>query len=111
MKKGNFKAQRRSKVKSRVRATVNGTAERPRLSVYKSNKNVYVQIIDDQAGATLASCKADRNLDKAKSAGEEIAKLAQDKGINNIVFDRSGYRYHGIIKAVAEGARDGGLQF
>ncbi len=111
MKRSNYKTERRNKVKRRVRGIISGTPERPRLTVYKSNKNVYVQIVDDMAGNTLASCKADRNLEKAKSAGEEIAKLAQDKGINNIVFDRSGYRYHGIIKAVAEGARDGGLQF
>lgn len=105
------KTERRNKIKARIRSTVAGTGERPRLCVYKSNKFTYLQIVDDTVGATLASVKTEKSVDKAKTAGEELAKLAQDKGIQQVVFDRSGYKYHGIIKAAAEGARSGGLEF
>lgn len=105
------KTERRNKIRSRIRSTVKGTAERPRLSVFKSNKYTYLQLIDDLAGATLASAKADTGVDNAKEAGAELAKAAQDKGIKKVVFDRGGYKYHGIVKAAAEGARDGGLDF
>lgn len=111
MNKTKKKAERRNKIKTRIRSTVAGTAERPRLSVYKSNKYTYMNIVDDSIGATLVSGKTEKNIENAKKAGSELAKSAQDKGIQKVVFDRSGYKYHGIIKAVAEGAREGGLQF
>ncbi|MEO1022231.1 MAG: 50S ribosomal protein L18 [Bacteroidota bacterium] len=105
------KELRRNKIRRRIRATVQGTAERPRLNVYKSNKFTYLQLIDDAAGATLASAKAETGVEKAKEAGLELAKAAQDKGITTAVFDRSGYKYHGVVKAAADGAREGGLNF
>lgn len=111
MNKSKKTTERRNKIRRRIRSTVIGTAERPRLSVFKSNKNTYLQLIDDAAGTTVAASKAASGVENAKSAGSELAKLAQDKGIKHVVFDRSGYKYHGIIKAAAEGARDGGLEF
>jgi large subunit ribosomal protein L18 len=111
MNKNKKKTASRNKIRTRIRATVQGTAERPRLSVFKSNKYTYLQLIDDAAGVTLAAAKAESGVEKAKAVGAELAKLAQDKGINKVVFDRSGYKYHGIIKAAADGARDGGLEF
>lgn len=105
------KIERRSKIRRRIRSTIKGTADRPRLSVFKSNKYTYLQLVNDLDGVTLAASKAETGVDNAKEAGSEIAKLAQDKGINKVVFDRSGYKYHGIVKAAAEGARDGGLDF
>lgn len=103
--------ERRTKIRKRIRSTIKGTSERPRLSIFKSNKFTYLQLIDDLAGQTLAASKAKAGLESAKEAGGELAKLAQDKGINKVVFDRSGYKYHGIVKAAADGARDGGLDF
>ncbi len=111
MNKSQKKTERRNKIRRRIKSTIRGTAERPRLCVYKSNANTYLQIINDAEGATIASSAAAKGLDNAKKAGEDIAKLAQEKGITKVVFDRSGYKYHGIIKAAAEGAREGGLQF
>jgi len=111
MNKNQFKTERRSRIRRRIRSTIIGTSECPRLSIYKSNKNVYLQLIDDSAGVTLVASKGTSGTESAKTVGQNIAKLAQEKGISNVVFDRSGYKYHGIIKAVAEGARDGGLQF
>ena len=90
MKKNTLKTERRNKVRRRVRSTISGTAERPRLSVFKSNKKIYAQIIDDQAGITLASSSALTGIDGAKQAGTEVAKAAADKGIKSVVFDRSG---------------------
>ena len=108
----------------RIRALVKGTNERPRLSVFRSNKHLYLQLIDDQGGITLLACsdasgtskpkkKKDEALpvERAELLGEELAKASAEKNITDIVFDRSGYRYHGIIKAVAQGARKGGLTF
>lgn len=109
--KNQNKTQRRTKIRRRIRATVKGTAERPRLSIYKSSKYTYLQLIDDESGHTLAASKAKAGVDFAKEAGAEIAKLAVDKGINKVVFDRGGYKYHGIVKAAADAARDGGLDF
>ena len=103
----------------RVRRKVSGTAERPRLCIYRSNKNLFAQIIDDVAGMTLVSCatidkdiktKAS-NKEAAKELGAAIAKKALDKKIEEVVFDRSGYQYHGIIKEFAEAAREAGLKF
>ncbi len=111
MNKSKKTTERRNKIRTRIRSIVQGTAQRPRLSVFKSNKFTYLQLIDDAAGNTVAAAKAETGIEKAKEAGAELAKLAQDKGINKVVFDRSGYKYHGIIKAAADGARDGGLEF
>jgi len=93
----------------RVRAKINGTAEVPRLCVFRSNKYIYAQIIDDEKGKTLMNAKAE--IKKAKEVGVEIAQKAVEKKITKIVFDRSGYKYHGAVKNVAEGARESGLIF
>jgi large subunit ribosomal protein L18 len=92
---------------ARIRAKVKGTAERPRLAVYKSNRYLEVQVIDDAAGKTLAAAK----LKEATKVGEEIAKRAKAAGINKVVFDRGGFRYAGQIAAMADAARKGGLEF
>ena len=99
----------------RVRTKVSGTSERPRLCVYRSNTNLYVQIIDDVAGNTLVSCSTlDKDI-KTKHANKEvgamIAKKALEKNIDTVVFDRGGYIYHGVVKELAEAAREGGLKF
>ncbi len=103
----------------RVRRKISGTAERPRLCVYRSNSNIYVQIIDDVAGITLvAASTLDKeiktkhaNKEAAKEVGTLIAKRAADKKIVDVVFDRGGYIYHGVVKELAEAAREGGLKF
>ena len=104
----------------RVRKKVSGTSERPRLSVYRSEKNIYAQIIDDVAGKTLISASSldkefgealGSNKEAAKKVGELVAKKALDKGIKSVVFDRGGYIYHGRIQELAEGAREAGLEF
>ncbi|MFT8872712.1 MAG: 50S ribosomal protein L18 [Sporolactobacillus sp.] len=103
-----------------VRHRINGTSERPRLSVFRSSKNIYAQLIDDVNGVTLvASSSLDKALglekgsdvEAAKKVGEAVGKLALEKGIEVVVFDRSGYLYHGRVQAVAEGAREAGLKF
>ena len=111
---------RKSKQK-RVRKKISGTAESPRLCVYKSLNHIYVQIIDDQKGVTLASASTldkelsdltnKTNIEAAKRVGAHIAKIAHDNGITSVVFDRSGYKYHGKVAALADAAREGGLQF
>lgn len=109
----------RTRIKRRVRSKIVGTPERPRLSLFRSNKGIYAQIIDDRVGKTLVSASTlDQDFDnagtkseQAKVVGELIAKKAQDAGINRVVFDRNGYRYHGRVKALADGARSGGLTF
>lgn len=103
----------------RVRAIVSGTAERPRLAVYRSLNHIYCQLIDDKAGVTLASASTQEkgfegtggNCEAAKKVGLAIAQRAKDKGITDVVFDRGGYLYHGRVKELAEGAREGGLVF
>ena len=101
----------------RIRKKVNGTAERPRLSVYRSNKAIYCQIIDDQKGHTLIEANSWENTPKgtkteiAKIIGQRIAEKAKSAGIESVVFDRGGFLYHGRVKALAEGAREGGLKF
>jgi len=105
--------------KARVRKKVKGTGERPRLTVFRSNKHIYAQVIDDTTGVTLAAASTkvkgfDAKLDKsgaARKVGETIGKLAITKGVEKVVFDRSGYQYHGRIKALADAAREAGLQF
>jgi large subunit ribosomal protein L18 len=109
----------RIKRKTRIRKKVNGTAERPRLVVFRSNKHIYAQIIDDLAGATLASASTlalegeniRLTIDNAKLVGKKVAEEAIKKSITSVVFDRNGFVYHGRIKAVADGAREGGLNF
>ena len=94
----------------RIRAKIKGTAERPRLSVFKSNKYIYTQLIDDENGKILVAA-SDRDLKSAYEVGKLLAKKAADKGIKMVVFDRSGYKFHGLILELAKGAREGGLKF
>lgn len=102
----------------RVRAKISGTSETPRLCLYRSNKNIHAQIIDDTKGVTLVSSSSKTlklengsNVEAARQVGLDIAKKALEKNITNVVFDRSGYIYHGRVKALAEGAREAGLKF
>ena len=110
------KVERRIKIKYRIRKSVNGTAERPRLSVFRSNKQIYAQIINDLTGHTLASASS-LGLEKmpkkeqAAKVGELVAEKAKAAGITSVVFDRNGYLYHGRVKELADGARKGGLNF
>jgi large subunit ribosomal protein L18 len=111
------KTKRRSRRRYGIARKVRGTAERPRLVVFRSNLQIYAQLIDDVAGFTLGSVSSRSIKDKAKKSeiskqtGKAIADLAKQKGISSVVFDRNGYLYHGRVKALAEGAREGGLQF
>ena len=110
---------RRNSIRTRIRRTIKGTAQRPRLSVFRSNKQIYAQLIDDVAGVTIVAASSSakeftvkgNKVDIAKEVGKMIAGKAQQSGINAVVFDRGGYLYHGRIKALAEGAREAGLQF
>ena len=109
---------RRLRRRRRVRARVSGTAERPRLSVFRSNRGIQAQLIDDLNGHTLAAVtwteddlKSMPRMEQAKRAGELIAERAKEAGVEECVFDRGGYRYHGKVRALAEGAREGGLRF
>ena len=109
----------RKRIRERIRGKVSGTVERPRLAVFKSLKHIYVQVIDDATGKTIVSASSRDNDSSAKGAnqaaakavGALIAKKAQDKGIKRVVFDRGGYLYHGNIKALADAARENGLEF
>ena len=110
------KIERRTKIKFRVRNKISGVAERPRMSVFRSNKQIYVQIINDQTGRTLAAAsslglEAMPKKEQAAKVGELIAKKALEAGITAVVFDRNGYLYHGRVKEVADAARNGGLKF
>jgi large subunit ribosomal protein L18 len=112
------KDTQRQKIRFRIRKSVQGTTERPRLSVFKSNTSIYCQLIDDSKGSTLcAASSQDKSLGKgkkselAKKVGTLIASKAKNMNIESVVFDRGGFLYHGRIKALAEGAREGGLQF
>jgi large subunit ribosomal protein L18 len=116
----NNKTTARQNIRYRIRKNVSGTAQKPRLSVFRSNSDIYVQLIDDSSAVTLASASSKQKdiaaqkspkSEKSKLVGNAIAQKAKDLGISNVVFDRSGYLYHGRVKAVAEGAREGGLQF
>lgn len=116
----NTKLQQRQKIRYRIRKKVAGTAEKPRLAVFRSNRDIYVQLIDDDKGLTLASASSrDKDInaqkgtkvEKSKFVGQAIARKAKDLGITSIVFDRGGNLYHGRVQSVAEGAREGGLQF
>lgn len=110
------KLEQRQRRHRRIRAKIFGTAARPRLSVFRSNKGLYAQLIDDDQAATLAaastlSISGKNTAEKAKAAGKAIAKQAAEKGITSVVFDRGGYLYAGAVKVLAEGAREGGLTF
>lgn len=113
------KEARRSKIKMRVRSKVEGTAEVPRLSVYRSNKEIYAQIIDDSTGKTLAAvgslkvkdAKGKSKIEQAQVVGKKIAEAAKEAGIERVKFDRNGYLYHGRVKSLADAAREGGLNF
>jgi len=111
------KTERRSKIKLRVRGKIQGTTERPRLTVFRSNKQIYAQVIDDLTGKTLASASSLKLADKAPKkemaakVGELVAKAAQEAGVTTVVFDRNGFLYHGRIKELADAARKGGLKF
>lgn len=110
------KVERRIKIKFRIRKSVNGTAERPRLSVFRSNKQIYAQVIDDRSGRTLAAAsslglEACPKKEQAEKVGKLIAERAKAAGIEKVVFDRNGYLYHGRVQALAEGARNEGLNF
>ncbi len=105
----------------RIRKKINGTAEKPRLAVFRSNKQIYVQLVDDLKGVTLLSVSSKekeiagntgiKKTEQAKLVGKSLANRCKEKGIENIVFDRSGYKYHGRVKSLAEAAREGGLKF
>jgi len=119
-KRNNKKVYRRIRIKMRIRKVVSGTSDRPRLSVFRSNKQISVQLIDDLAGKTMVAAssgekgiveKKGTKTEKAKLVGQLIAERAKEHGIDNVVFDRGGYLYHGRVKALADAAREGGLKF
>lgn len=114
------KIQKRTLRRARVRAKISGTAKKPRLSVFRSNRHIYAQLIDDAAGLTLAQfsdlsegkkIKSAKKIDSAKKVGEALGKKILEKGFKKIVFDRGGYKYHGRVKALAEGLRAAGVEF
>lgn len=110
------KIARRSKIKARIRGKINGTAERPRMSVFRSNKAIYVQLIDDLAGHTLAAASSKgitegTKVEIAAKVGEQIAVKAKEIGVSEVVFDRNGYLFHGRVKSLADAARQAGLKF
>jgi len=112
------KQQRRLRRRRRVRAKVSGTADRPRLSVYRSNRGVFAQLVDDREGKTLAAVnwtepdlRKLQPTEQAKKAGSLLAERAKKAGVEDCVFDRGGYQFHGRVRALAEGAREGGLKF
>ena len=110
------KIQRRNKIKTRIRGKISGTAQRPRMTVFRSNKQIYVQVIDDLAGKTLVSASSKgieegTKTEIAAQVGKAIAAAALAAGINEVVFDRNGYLVHGRVKSLADAAREGGLKF
>ncbi len=110
------KIERRNKIKTRIRGKISGTAQRPRMTVFRSNKQIYVQLIDDLAGRTLAAASSKgieegTKTEIAAAVGEKIAQRALEAGINEVVFDRNGYLFHGRVKSLADAARKGGLKF
>ena len=113
-----YSPARRLKRRRRVRAKVHGSAERPRISVFRSNRGIFAQLIDDDAGRTLAAVnwtegdlRTLKPMEQANKAGQMLAERAKAAGVESAVFDRGGYQYHGRVKALAEGAREGGLKF
>lgn len=122
MDKNTRKNLRRDRIRRRIRSTIRGTETRPRLCVFKSNKHIYAQLVDDLEARTLVASSSESEslredledktrTERAEIVGADIAKLAEDKGITKAVFDRSGYKYHGVIKALANSAREAGLDF
>ncbi len=115
MSKTAKKVTQRARIRRRIRAKVSGTTERPRLSVFRSNKHIYAQVIDDATGTTLAAAstresgQAGSGVEASKAVGQRVAQRAKEAGVERAVFDRGGYRYHGNVKALADGAREGGL--
>jgi large subunit ribosomal protein L18 len=115
------KLERRKRIRMRIRKKINGTAEAPRLAVYRSNKQIYVQVVDDLNGLTLLSASSRekeitakagvKKIEQAKLVGKLLATKCKEKGIEKVVFDRSGYKYHGRVKSLADAAREGGLKF
>jgi len=113
------KLQRRSKIRTKIRGKIKGTAARPRLSVFRSNMHIYAQLVDDITGVTLASASSKEKsfsgngnkVELSKSVGLALAAKAVEAGISDVVFDRGGFLYHGRVKSLAEGAREGGLKF
>jgi large subunit ribosomal protein L18 len=115
------KLERRARIKMRIRKKINGTPEAPRLAVYRSNKQIYVQVVDDLNGVTILSASSKekevaaqtgvKKIDQAKLVGKLLATKCKDKGIEKVIFDRSGYKYHGRVKSLADAAREGGLKF
>lgn len=109
------KVTQRARIRRRIRSKISGSAGRPRLSVFRSNKHIYAQLIDDLAGHTLAAASTREGegtigVEASKAVGQRIAERAKEAGVDRAVFDRGGYRYHGNVQAVAEGAREGGLK-
>lgn len=113
------KAERRQRIKYRIRKRLSGSGERPRMTVYRSNKQIYVQLVDDVSGETLVSAsskekeiasKKVNKIDQAKLVGKRLAEKAKEKGIESVVFDRNGYLYHGRVKNLADAARESGLK-
>lgn len=110
------KIQRRNKIKARIRGKISGTAQRPRMTVFRSNKQIYVQLVDDLQGKTLVATSSKGIEEGTKSeiaakVGEKIAQMALEAGITDVVFDRNGYLFHGRVKSLADAARKGGLKF
>jgi large subunit ribosomal protein L18 len=113
------KESRRTKIRKKIRSKISGTAERPRLSIYRSNADIYAQLIDDTKGVTLLAAssrdkgftRTGNKVEQSKAVGAELARKAVEKGLSLVVFDRSGYLYHGRVQSLAEGAREGGLKF
>lgn len=111
------KVMTRARRQKRIRNKIRGTGDKPRLSVFRSNKHIYAQVIDDLSSKTLAAASTvseklgGQKTESAKKVGEAIARVCKEKGIEKVVFDRNGFLYHGRVQAVAEGAREGGLQF
>ncbi len=113
------KQERRQRIKYRIRKRLSGTGDRPRMTVYRSNKQIYVQLVDDLTGKTLgAACSKEKDIasqkvnkiEQSKLVGKRIAEIAKEKGIDTVVFDRNGYLYHGRVKNLAEAARESGLK-
>lgn len=114
------KTEKREKIRLRIRKRIKGTPDKPRIAVYRSNKQIYVQAVDDVNGVTMASASSrekeiatvtGKKSELAVLVGKRLAAVCKDKGIETVVFDRSGYQYHGRVKSLADGAREGGLKF
>lgn len=113
------KLKTRARIKARIRGKISGTATRPRLTVFRSNKQIYAQVVDDLSGKTLASASSRAikeaqgvaKIEQAKMVGAKVAEAAKAAGVESVVFDRNGYLYHGRVKSLADAAREGGLQF